>query len=96
MPTLQGCIFFYNSPPKGGKESKDLRAREENQRVKTKRREGKREGEGMEKGKGKKKKRRVQNKRKEQNKVKGKEGQGGRQMRTRGREERKEEKVKAF
>ena len=30
----QGCIFFYNSPPPwgGGKESKGLRAREENQR----------------------------------------------------------------
>ena len=28
-----GCIFFYNSPPwGGGKESKGLRAREENQR----------------------------------------------------------------
>jgi hypothetical protein len=34
-PTLfQGCIFFYNSPSPwgGGKESKGLRAREENQR----------------------------------------------------------------
>ena len=31
----QGCIFFYNPPPPwgGGKESKGLRAREENQRV---------------------------------------------------------------
>jgi hypothetical protein len=31
---LQGCIFFYNPPPPwgGGKESKGLRAREENQR----------------------------------------------------------------
>jgi hypothetical protein len=30
----QGCIFFYNPPPPwgGGKESKGLRAREENQR----------------------------------------------------------------
>jgi hypothetical protein len=30
----QGCIFFYISPPPwgGGKESKGLRAREENQR----------------------------------------------------------------
>jgi hypothetical protein len=33
--SLQGCIFFYNPPPPwgGGKESKGLRAREENQRV---------------------------------------------------------------
>ena len=31
---MQGCIFFYNPPPPwgGGKESKGLRAREENQR----------------------------------------------------------------
>jgi hypothetical protein len=30
---IQGCIFFYNPPPwGGGKESKGLRAREENQR----------------------------------------------------------------
>jgi hypothetical protein len=28
----QGCIFFYNPPTPGGKESKGLRAREENQR----------------------------------------------------------------
>jgi hypothetical protein len=28
----QGCIFFYNPPWVGGKESKGLRAREENQR----------------------------------------------------------------
>ena len=44
--------------PKGGKESKALRAREENQRrVKKKGREGEREGEKKEKGKGRKKKR---------------------------------------
>jgi hypothetical protein len=32
---FQGCIFFYKPPPPwgGGKESKGLRAREENQRV---------------------------------------------------------------
>jgi hypothetical protein len=32
--SFQGCIFFYNPPPPwgGGKESKGLRAREENQR----------------------------------------------------------------
>ena len=32
----QGCIFFYSSPHLvgGGEESKGLRAREENQRVK--------------------------------------------------------------
>ena len=31
---MQGCIFFYNPPPPlgWGKESKGLRAREENQR----------------------------------------------------------------
>ena len=43
-PHIQGCIFFYN-PPKGEKESKALRAREENQRrVKKKGREGKLKG----------------------------------------------------
>ena len=45
------CRGVYSSiiPPVGGKESKALRAREENQRVKKKGREGK----GKEKGKGK-------------------------------------------
>jgi hypothetical protein len=38
----QECIFFYNPPPQGGKETKGLRAREEIQRrVKKKEREGK-------------------------------------------------------
>ena len=58
MSGIQGCIFFYNSPPpRGGKGSKALRAREGNQRVKKKRREkkgkGKGKGKGKEKGKGK-------------------------------------------
>ena len=40
-------ILLKFPPPRGGKESKALRAREENQRrVKKKGREGKREGEG--------------------------------------------------
>ena len=61
---IQGCIFFYNPPPQGGKESKALRAREGNQRrVKKKGREkkgkekGKGKGKEKEKGKGRKKKR---------------------------------------
>jgi hypothetical protein len=34
MFNFQGCVFFYNPPPPwgGGKESKGLRAREENQK----------------------------------------------------------------
>ena len=33
LKSSQGCIFFYNPAPwGGGKESKGLRAREENQR----------------------------------------------------------------
>ena len=81
---FQRCIFFYNSPPpKGGKESKALRAREGNQRrVKKKGRKGK----GKEKGKGKgkkkgrkrgreenKKKIRVQKEREEEKNMRGKE-----------------------
>ena len=76
----QGYIFFYNPPQGGGKESKDLRAREENQRKKGK--EGEREGDrgiGKEKGrkmtkgrKRKEKKRRVQKERNEQEKNEGK------------------------
>ena len=57
---MQGCIFFYNSPPpRGGKESKALRAREENQRrVKKKgRRKGKGRGKGRKGRKGKENKR---------------------------------------
>ena len=51
---IQGCIFFYN-PPKGGgrEESKALRAREENQRVKNKGREGNCKGKGRRKRRGK-------------------------------------------
>ena len=81
------CRGVYSSiispPPKGGKESKDLRAREENQRKvkkkgrkgkgKEEEREGEREKQGKEKGKGKEKKRRVQKERKEQKKNEGKE-----------------------
>ena len=56
----RGVYSSIIPPPllKGGKESKALRAREENQRrVKKKGREGEREGERKEKGKGRKKKR---------------------------------------
>ena len=79
----RGVYSSIIPPPKGGgKESKDLRAREENQRkVKKKGRKekgkegervGEREGEGKEKGKRKERKRRVQKERNKR-KIKGKE-----------------------
>ena len=53
---VQGCIFFYNPPPRGGGIKGSLRAREENQRrVENKRREGAREGEREREGKGERK-----------------------------------------
>ena len=58
MKILHGCIFFYNSPPPpqgGGKESKALRAREENQRRVKKKGRGK--GRRRKRGKGRRRKR---------------------------------------
>ena len=61
----RGVYSSIIPPQGGGKESKALRAREENQRVKKKGREGEREEE-KEKGKGGKKKIRVQMQMKEE------------------------------
>ena len=71
----QGCIFFYNPPQGGGKESKALKAREENQRrVKKKGRDGKGRRKGRKRGKGRKKKKiRVQKEMKEEKNMRGKE-----------------------